>query len=267
MIGLIIAAAVVFLLLLLYVLSLRGSGRKQDMAPFYAFLYAHRGLHGGGVPENSMAAFRKAAARGFGAELDVHLTADGRLAVVHDNTLLRTAGLDRRVCEMTVDELKAVRLENTDETVPMLEEVLPLFEKTPLIIELKAERSNHAALCQAVCALLETHRGAYVIESFDPRCLLWLKKHRPAVLRGQLAQNFFKGGGVSFPLKAVLTSLLLNAFTRPDFVAYNMAHKSDVPFSLYRGLWKGDVAFWTVRGKTDVAAARQAGAMVIFEEQ
>ncbi len=261
----IIVIAAVITLSALYLFAVGGSHRNDAMREFFRFDYAHRGLHGNGVPENSMAAFRAAAEKGYGAELDVHLTTDGNLAVVHDDTLLRTAGIDRRVCEMTADELRAVTLETTKETVPMLDDVLPLFVDTPLIIELKAERGNHAALCEAVCNLLDTHEGAYVIESFDPRCLLWLKKHRPAVLRGQLSQNFFQSGGVSFPLKFLLTSLLFNALTRPDFVAYNMAHRRDLPFTIYRRLHRGAVAYWTVRGD-DITLAKQSGAMVIFEE-
>lgn len=260
----IIAGAVV-LLAAGYVFAVKGSGRKEEMRPFYNFGYAHRGLHGNGVPENSMAAFAAAAKHGFGAELDVHLTADGQLAVVHDNTLERVANDPRRVCDMTAEELRAVTLEGTDETVPMLSDVLPLFERTPLIIELKAERGNHAALCETVCAVLDAHQGPFVIESFDPRCLLWLKKHRPDILRGQLAQNFFKGNDVSLPLKIALTSLVLNVATRPDFVAYNRDHKGDVPFRIYRSLWKGDVAYWTVRGKEAITEAAADDAMIIFE--
>ena len=59
------------------------------------FRYAHRGYHDKPrIPENSMAAFRRAIENGFGAELDVHLMKDGRLAVIHDASLKRTAGAD-----------------------------------------------------------------------------------------------------------------------------------------------------------------------------
>ena len=51
--------------------------------------YAHRGLHDASRPENSLSAFRAAAERGLGAELDVHLMADGALAVVHDSSELK----------------------------------------------------------------------------------------------------------------------------------------------------------------------------------
>ena len=59
------------------------------------FRYAHRGYHDKPrVPENSMAAFRRAIENGYGAELDVHLMRDGHLAVIHDASLKRTAGAD-----------------------------------------------------------------------------------------------------------------------------------------------------------------------------
>ena len=65
--------------------------------------YAHRGLYDNenGVPENSLAAFRLAAENGFGAELDVHLTADGQLAVIHDSDLQRVCGQEGKVEELT----------------------------------------------------------------------------------------------------------------------------------------------------------------------
>lgn len=142
------------------------------------FRYAHRGYHDKPrIPENSMAAFRRAIENGFGAELDVHLMKDGRLAVIHDASLKRTAGADVLVEDLTAEELKTYRLEGTDEQIPLLEEVLELFQDlTPLIIELKAERGNHAALAEATCRMLDRYRVHYCIESFDPRCLIWLKK-------------------------------------------------------------------------------------------
>ena len=104
---------------------------------------------------------------------------DGRLAVIHDASLKRTAGADVLVEDLTAEELKTYRLEGTDERIPLLEEVLELFQdRTPLIIELKAERGNHAALAEATCRMLDRSRVHYCIESFDPRCLIWLNEDR-----------------------------------------------------------------------------------------
>ena len=79
-----------------------------------AFRYAHRGFHDKPhIPENSMAAFRRAIDNFYGAELDVHLMADGNLAVIHDSSLLRTAGVDVAIEDLTAADLSRYRLEGT----------------------------------------------------------------------------------------------------------------------------------------------------------
>ena len=80
---------------------------------------------------NSLPAFRRAMEHGYGVELDVHLTGDGRLAVIHDKNLKRTAGVDAEVSSLSAAELKNFRLEGTGETIPLLEEVLPMFQGGP----------------------------------------------------------------------------------------------------------------------------------------
>ena len=134
--------------------------------------YAHRGLHdnNGGVPENSLAAFRLAAENGFGAELDVHLTADGQLAVIHDSDLQRVCGQEGKVEELTYEALSQYRLLGTEERIPLLSEVLSLFAGVaPLIVELKPIRGNEPELAEKTCALLDTFPDlSYCLESFDP---------------------------------------------------------------------------------------------------
>ena len=144
------------LLCLLYVLCLR-CRRRKDWDRFRKWRFAHRGFHDKPrIPENSLPAFRRAVQCGFGAELDVHLMKDGHLAVIHDASLLRTAGADVLVEDLTAEELKNYRLEGTEHHIPLLEEVLPIFAgKAPLIVELKAERGNAEALAAAACKLLD----------------------------------------------------------------------------------------------------------------
>ena len=262
-----IAGAVVLLLLGFYIVSLRGDKNKSAMDKFRGHRFAHRGLHGEGAPENGLTAFRRAVENGYGAELDVRLTADGHLAVMHDESLLRTTGVDRMVCDMTREELKAVTLTGSDDTVPMLDEVLDVFAgKAPLIIELKIERGNTAALCEATCRLLDTYDIEYCVESFDPRGLMWLKKNRPDIVRGQLSQNFSKGHGMSRPMGWLMTSLVLNKKTKPHFMAYRFEHRRDLPFQLCKRLWKIPVVYWTVKGD-DIAAAEADGGLAIFEDE
>ena len=268
----IIILIVLLVLFLLYILCLRCRRGKADWAHLRKWRYAHRGFHDRekGIPENSLAAFKRAASNGFGAELDVHLMKDGHLAVIHDASLKRTAGADVLMEDLTAEELKQYRLEGTEHHIPLLEEVLPIFAgKAPLIVELKAERGNAAALAEAACALLDKYHVTYCMESFDPRCLMWLWENRPDVVRGQLSENFARhGDGENLPgvVRWVLSNLLLNCRTRPDFIAYRFEDRKCLSLRLCRGIYRAQEFSWTIRSKADMAAAEQDGALVIFEQ-
>ncbi len=270
MIIILIILLIIIILLELYSLLLVCRRGHPCWKILRLYRYAHRGWHDKPhIPENSMAAFRRAVEHHFGAELDVHLTRDGRLAVIHDASLKRTAGVDVQVEDLTAEELKQYRLEGTQEQIPMLEEVLELFEgKTPLIVELKARRGNHAALAKAACELLDQYRVNYCVESFDPRCLMWLRKNRPEVCRGQLSEAFIRhgdGGGQSKLTLFVLEHLLLNFTTRPDFIAYQFADRGNLNLRWCRKLFKVQEVNWTITTKEEMEAAEQDGNLVIFE--
>lgn len=256
---------------LLFTLALRCRKGHPKWELLKKYRYAHRGFHDKPViPENSLPAFRRAIEHGFGAELDVHLMKDGHLAVIHDASLKRTAGADVLVEDLTAEELKQYRLEGTEHHIPLLEEVLPIFAgKAPLIVELKAERGNAAALAEAACALLDKYHVTYCMESFDPRCLMWLWENRPDVVRGQLSENFARhGDGENLPgvVRWVLSNLLLNCRTRPDFIAYRFEDRKCLSLRLCRGIYRAQEFSWTIRSKADMAAAEQDGALVIFEQ-
>lgn len=255
----------------LYPLALRCRQGHPAWEKLSRFRYAHRGLHDRalGVPENSLAAFRRAVEHGFGAELDVHLTADGRLAVLHDASLLRTAGADVPVYELTAAELEGYRLEGTEEPIPLLDQVLPLFAgRTPLIVELKVDKGNVDALCAAACALLDRYPQLdYCIESFHPQAVRWLAQHRPGICRGQLAQRFTKedGTGMGPVADFAMTHLLSGFLTTPDFIAYDHSQRTTPSLALSRALWQVREVSWTVRSPEALAACERDGRLVIFE--
>ena len=267
----IIILIILAVLFLLYLLCLRCRRGHADWAHFRQWRYAHRGLHNKekGIPENSMAAFKLAAANGFGAELDVHLMKDGNLAVIHDASLLRTAGADVLIEDLTAEELENYRLEGTEQRIPLLEDVLPLFvDRAPLIVELKAERGNTEALAAAACKVLDKYKAEYCVESFDPRCLMWLWQNRPDVIRGQLSENFTAHGDAQHlpgGVRWILTNLLLNVRTRPDFIAYRFEDRANLSLRLCRGFYRVQEASWTVRDRETMEKAEAAGNLVIFE--
>ena len=257
----------------LYMLSMKPKRKPKD-GGFYGALgqyrYAHRGLHAiaSGIPENSLRSFRLAANNGYAAELDVHLSRDGRLVVMHDESLKRTTGANANIGAVTTQVLSQLNLEGTREKVPFLEEVLPLFEgKGPVLIELKSENGNYEDLTRKVCNLLKQYPNLkYMMESFDPRVLRWLKKHRPDIIRGQLSQNFLKNrNGLKLPAAFAMTHLMVNFLGKPDFVAYKFEDRNDLGPALCRKLWKPKMFYWTIRSQEDLDLALAEDACGIFE--
>ena len=261
---------IIVVLFELYVLALQCRNGHSGLKELRLFRYAHRGYHDKPqIPENSMAAFRRALQNYYGVELDIHLMRDGNLAVIHDSSLKRTADADVEIEDLTAADLEQYRLEGTDEKIPLFSEVLELFEgKTPLIVELKAARGNHNELAAAACELLDRYQVSYCIESFDPRCIMWLKKNRPDVIRGQLSYAFtkHKKGEVSWLKGFVLEHMLLNWKTRPDFIAYNMTERDNLSVKLCRKIYKVQEVNWTITTKEEMKEAEALGNLVIFEQ-
>lgn len=256
------------LLVVLYVL-LTSTGKKHPgLNAFKRWSFAHRGLHGNGVPENSMEAFRRARDAGYGIELDVHLLADGNLAVIHDSLLQRTTGAEGRVEDLTLEELNDYFLEGTMQTIPAFTDVLHLVNaRIPLIVELKAVGENYADLCQTVCSVLNDYKGDYCLESFDPRCIYWLKKNRPDIIRGQLTEDFLKEKKVPFPwiVRFAVTFQVLNFLTQPHFVAYKFQDRKHISNWFVERIWKTPSVTWTILNDTEHSTAVKEGRIPIFE--
>jgi len=263
----IVAIIVLLVLIALYLYAIKGRTGHKELPALRGWFYAHRGLHSLGIPENSMAAFRAAKEHGYGIELDVHLTKDGNLAVIHDSSLKRTAGADVNIEDLTVSQLEQYSLEGTDEKIPLLFQVLELYQgQAPLIVELKTTKENYAQLCQAACKMLDGYNGPYCIESFDPRCCVWLRKNRDSVIRGQLSADFFHYHNKSpWFLKFAMKHLLLNVFTRPDFIAYRFGDRKAISNTLCQKIWGVQSVAWTIRNKDDLNLAVKEDRLPIFE--
>ncbi|MBE6919204.1 MAG: glycerophosphodiester phosphodiesterase [Ruminococcaceae bacterium] len=261
---------IILVLFELYALALQCRNGHSQWKELRHFRYAHRGYHDKPrIPENSMAAFRRALQNYYGAELDIHLMRDGNLAVIHDSSLRRTADADVEIEDLTAADLENYRLEGTDEKIPLFSEVLELFEgKTPLVVELKTARGNYNELTAAACALLDKYQVSYCIESFDPRCLMWLKKNRPDIVRGQLSFGFAKktNGDMSIFRRFMLRNMLFNFLTRPDFIAYRLQDRDNLSVKLCRGIYKVQEINWTIKTKEEMAEAERHGNLVIFEQ-
>lgn len=259
---------VVLLLLVLYLFSLRGRRYNYQKKSFLHIRYTHRGLFKRGfIPENSLSAFKNAVIKGFGIELDVHLLSDGSLAVIHDHSLERTTGQKGTVEELTAADLSKYKLENSNQTIPLFKQVLSVVNgAVPLVVELKA-KNNVNRLCEAVVAELENYNGKWCIESFDPRCIYWFKKHKPEVVRGQLVMNYVKGGGKGKGiLKYLLSWQFFNFLTKPDFISVKLKDRKDLSTRICKNFWKMDCFVWTVTDENTLEICEKEGFTPIFEQ-
>ena len=266
MIWYILGGCVLFFVLL-FLFLIAPSGRKRKTCEFFRphRFFAHRGLHGDGIPENSLAAFERACAAGYGIELDVHVTRDGKTVVFHDDTLMRMCGVEGSIEDHTLEELRALRLAGTDEGIPTFEEVLSLVGgRVPLIIEEKGTTSD-PTVCALTAEALKTYPGDWCIESFNPFYVRYWKKHHPEVVRGILSCRMKGEGFAGSPIKNfLLQNLLLNFLTRPDFLAYEIHGKGNLSFRIARALGGCPVG-WTAKCTEDFALAKDTFYAVIFE--
>lgn len=211
-----------------------------------------------------MAAFARAVEAGYGIELDLHLTRDGKLAVIHDASLKRTCGVDLKIEDLTLAEARDYPLEESDERIPEFCDFLRLVDgKVPLVVELKAEGRNEKALTDAAMRALADYTGLYCVESFSPAVVDYLKKAYPAVVRGQLAGALNKEKKTITRLQDILLkNLLVNLAGRPDFVAYRFEDRDEPAFRHF----KGAKFMWTIRSYEDLKTCESWGAAPIFEQ-
>lgn len=258
MVAILIILIILFILLFLVMPSLR---RHPDRKVLEGLFIAHRGLHNDEVPENSIPAFLLAAAKGYAIENDIHITTDGEIVVFHDGTLKRMCGVDRKIEEMTLGEIKQLTLKNTNERIPTLKECLDAVEgRVPILIEFKCDSVNCNRLCEAANKILEGYSGKYFIQSFNPAVPNWYRKHKPEVLRGQLAMP----PNEKTLIKCVASAFLLNFGARPDFVAYDQTDVKGIAFTIQKLLGALPVG-WTFRTDKDLKDKKQLFKAYIFE--
>lgn len=240
--------------------------KRPNFNPFMDRYYAHRGLHDNLAPENSLEAFKLAVEKQYGIEFDVQLSKDEEPVVFHDFTLERMCGIKKRVNELTFEELRSLRLNNSDEKIPHLNEVLELVNgKVPLIVELKLS-SNNTKVCEIVAPILDNYNGVYCIESFNPVAVHWYRKNKPKVVRGQLSSNFLKDGKKKNRiLNFLLQNLMFNFIAKPNFIAFNHKYKKMLSFTINHYIYKIPTVGYTIQSKEELEKSRGSFDLFIFE--
>lgn len=255
---------IIFLFVWLFLIAPKN---REEMEKFKNVHYAHRGLHNEEKAENSMSAFKAAVDSGYGIELDIRLSKDGKLVVFHDDTLDRVCGKEGKVIDFTAEELATFKLSGTNDGVPLFSDVLAMVNgRVPLLVEIK-EDAGVSAVSKAACEMLSKYNGEFIVESFNPMSLRTVMKLKPEFVRGVLSHRYFEQEKYRKPLFFALQSLLLNFTCRPAFIAFDHRHANSFALKLVRTLFKVPTIAWTVCSLEEEKEALKNGFDgIIFEK-
>lgn len=238
---------------------------------FLTLPIAHRGLHGPGVPENSMAAFRAAVAAGHAIELDVQPAEDGTPLVFHDDDLDRMTGIGGAISALSPDEAGALRLMGTDEGIPTLAEVLRMVAgRVPVLVEIKDQDGtlgpDMGELPLAVAALVADYRGPVAVMSFNPDAARMVAETAPGIAVGLTSCDFPEDDWPGVPASRRASLARLEDFDRAgaSFISHHHGDLANpaVTALIGRGV---PVLCWTIRSAEQERAARGVAANITYE--
>lgn len=153
-------------------------------------IIAHRG-NSNAAPENTLSALSSAIdVKADGAEIDVRMTKDGEIVLMHDSKLLRTAGVNSHVNQLNYSELSDIDVgswfspEFKGERIPTLMEALDLCkDKLNLMIEVKSDKNKEHEIAKKVLENVEAMgmEDDVIIASFNPKVLDEVKKYNKKI--------------------------------------------------------------------------------------
>ena len=184
-------------------------------------VWAHRGFSSK-YPENTMMAFEAARDAGAdGIEMDVHLTKDGEVVVIHDENLLRTTGVDKMVGDCTLSEITAIKASKTmadkfDAYVPSFDEFCAFIKESGMKanVELKTGVIYYPGIEEKVASVVKKYgiEDKVIFSSFNPLSLVIMQRYLPECKMGFLFSNSINIKHISHLAKEVAFSYL-----HPDY--------------------------------------------------
>ena len=205
-------------------------------------LIAHRGIYNNtDIPENSISAFKKAIKYNYPIELDVQLTKDNILVVFHDKNLKRMTNSDKTVNELTYTQLKNLKLLNTNQTIPTLEQVLNLVNgKIDIYIEIKATKRINK-ICNVLNEQLRQYSYNHIIQSFNFKVISWFKKNNPSIYRGLLMNKKLYN---SFLGKIIIK------YCNPNFLSISKKYVDEYELNCFYN--KYNIIIWTIKDYNEI---------------
>ena len=203
---------------------------------------AHRGWHNKYAPENSLEAFKQALEKNLAIEFDLQITCDKQIVVFHDNNLKRMCGIAKNINSCSYEEIKRLKLKDTNETIPLLSDVLKLVGGS-VLLDIEIKNTKHIfRVVDVVSNILNNYHGSYTIKSFNPLISYVYKKKNPNISCGVLVGDLKKTKVPRF-FQNILLNINYLFLYKPDFIAYNVdlindfiiakLKKNNIPLHLY----------------------------------
>ncbi len=224
-------------------------------------IYAHRGLFDNKkIVENTISAFKRALKEKLNIELDIRVTLDNKIIVFHDENIKRLTGIDSFVKDMTYDELSKTNLLNTNDKIPLLDDVLNLINgEVTLLIEIKDTLSN--GTLKELNKLLLDYNGKILLQSFNPiivrkMAFTSLKRYK----MGILLTNKYKG------FKWQLYSAFIYKYLiKQKYISFISSPKELV--DKVKELSNKELFIWTIETKEEFIEYKKYSNNLICEEK
>lgn len=234
---------------------------------------AHRALHDRSDrrPENSIPAIQAGISAGYGLEIDVQLSSDGRAMVFHDYDLKRLTGQSGPIQQRSATELGALPLLDCDSSIPTLCEVLTMVAgRVPLLIEIKdqdgAMGPNVGPLEHALAADLQGYSGDVAVMSFNPHSVAVLRDTAPAIARGLVTSAYHADDWPLLPqeTRTRLAEIPDLEAVEGSFISHEVAALT-MPSVLALKDQGLPILCWTVRSAAQETEARRVADNITFE--
>ena len=234
---------------------------------------AHRGLHDVSrhVFENTRSAFAAALDHGYGIELDVQLSSDGRAMVFHDETLDRLTRARGPVNRRTAAELGAITIGTGNDVIEPLDNILTqIAGQVPLLIEIKDQSltlsQTDGVLERAVCDALSGYAGPVAIMSFNPHAMMHVQTYAPDCARGLTTCAFDpdEWPDASVDRCAALASIPDFDAVGACFISHDLTALTDAAVARIKSQG-APILCWTVRSAAQEHDARAICDNITFE--
>lgn len=232
---------------------------------------AHRGLHdrANGIIENTCGAARAAIKHGYAIECDVGLSGDEELIVFHDDLLERLTNGSGDIASHPLAQLKALKLKDTDEHIPTLEEFLTVINnQVPLVLEIKSRFDGETEIVRLIANILRAYKGRVAIKSFDPELVIAARALMPDRPRGFIGESLYDDPEWNFLSTSQKQRFIaLDDFDAmaPDFLSWYIQDLDHPTVQMARNSLGLPVMSWTIRTQENRDKAKKFADQMVFE--